>query len=491
MPSPHVLIVGLDGLRPDRVTPERMPTLWRLMQQGVHFRHHRAVFPTATRVNVASLVTGATAGTHGVVNNSLFVPGLFADRAVDLGKYDVVEAANAYFGGRLLCTPSLGEILAAHGQILAALSAGTTGSNRLMHHTVKRQGGLVFSAHGLAPSFPPQEATAILERFGPPPAAGTPDAARLAYLTTVFLEYVFPVHRPRVTILWFSDPDRTYHYCGIGSPAAEEALRAVDTQLGRLLDWLQQPAQREAVNLIVLSDHGHLTVRHKVDVRAALAAAGFAARHGSYEDADIAVVPWCCGALHVRQPRLLPQVATWLLAQPWCGPLFTPGKNAVEGLVPGTFARALVNVEHPRAADLIYVLRSDEAPDAHGVRGGCYDDSYLPLGGSTHGGLSPQELHSLCVAYGPAFREGYASELPSGTFDLMPTVLHLLGYPLPAGIEGRVLHEALATPAAVELPVETRTYTAEAPTPAGRYRQHLTLTRVGTTPYLERAWVEA
>jgi arylsulfatase A-like enzyme len=97
----------------------------------------------------------------------------------------------------------------------------------------------------------------------------------------------------------------------------------------------------------------------------------------------------------------------------------------------------------------------------------------------------------VCVAYGPAFQAGKESFVPSGTIDVMPTVLHLLGYDIPASVEGRVLSEAFAhSPAQPELPVKTHTYSAEASTAVGVYRQHLTVTRVGPTTYLERGWVE-
>ncbi|HEY7493205.1 MAG TPA: alkaline phosphatase family protein [Candidatus Tectomicrobia bacterium] len=493
MPHSHFLILGLDGLRLDMVTPELTPNLLSLARHGVFFRQHHAVFPTATRVNVTSLVTGVNSGTHGIVNNSIFAPGVSPDKPVDLGKYDVVEAADAYYQGALLGAPSLGEVLATHGETMVAISSGTTGSNRLMHHRVKTLGGIGFSAQGLAPCYPTSEAEAILARFGPAPAAGTPDQGRLAYITDVFLDHIFPTYQPRVTILWFSDPDRTYHYCGIGSRESLEAIRAADAQLGRIMDWLQQPAQRARLNLLVLSDHGHITVRQQVSVREGLAGVGIAAGNGCFGDGNVAVVPGSAGSIHVRHhdAHLVQRIAAWLQEQPWCGALFTQGKNAVEGIAPGTLARSLVLNEHPRAGDIVYVMRTDEARDAHGIVGGCYDDSRLPLGGGTHGGLSQHELHNVCFAYGPAFQEGGESLVPSGTVDILPTLLHLLGYDIPPSIEGRVLFEALAHPAAApELAVETRTYSAETLTPAGLYRQQLSVTRVGATVYLERGWVE-
>jgi arylsulfatase A-like enzyme len=493
MVKQHFLIVGLDGLRADMVTPELTPNLLRMARQGVMFQHHHAVFPSATRVNVTSLVTGVNSGTHGIVNNSMFEPGVSPDKPVDLGKYDMVEAADAYYQGALLGTPSLGEILAAHGETMVAISAGTTGSNRLMHHKVKTLGGIGFSVQGIAPSYPTGEAQAIVARFGAAPAAGTPDSSRLAYVTDVCLEHLFPRYQPQVTILWFSDPDKTYHYCGIGSPASYQAIRAADAQMGRILDWLQQPEQRDRFTLMVLSDHGHVTVRQQVSVSTALSAIGVTVGNGYYSDQGVAVVPSYSGAIHVRHnaPHLVRKIVAWMQEQPWCGAVFTQGKNAIEGIIPGTFARSLVLNDHPRSGDIVYVMRTDEEPNAHGFAGNCYDDSSLPIGGSTHGGLSPYELHNVCAAYGPAFREGYASAIPSGTIDVLPTLLHLLGYPIPSQVEGRILSEALRQPADTSgaAPV-TQTYSTEAATPAGIYRQHLTFTRVGNTTYLERGWVE-
>ncbi len=493
MSTDQFLILGFDGLRADMVTPELTPNLLRLAQRGVFFRQHHAVFPTATRVNVSSLVTGANSGTHGIVNNSIFEPDVSPDQPVNFGNYDVVEAADRYYQGSLFHTPSLGEILSAQGDTMVAISSGTTGSNRLMHHKVKTLGGLGFSAQGLAPCHPRAEAESIMAKFGPPPEMGTPDEARLAYITDVFLDHVFPVHQPRVTILWFSDPDKTYHHCGIGSAESLEAIRAADRCLARIVDWMDDPAQAGKLNLVVLSDHGHISVRQQIRVGEALMSLGIKAGNGYYGDDKVGVVPGAAGSIHIEDhhPQRVRQLVSWLQEQPWCGPLFTNAKNDVEGCVPGTFARSLVLNQHPRVGDIVYVMRTDEETDEHGIVGGGYDDSKLSPGGGTHGGLSQHELHNVCVAYGPAFQEGKENVLPSGTIDIMPTLLHLMGYAIPSRVDGRVLYEALAgSTSQPDLPVESKTYTTEQSTSMGRYCQYLTTTRVGTTTYLDRGWVE-
>ena len=47
----HVVLVVWDGMRPDFVTEEDAPTLWKLAKAGIVFRNHHSVYPSATNVN--------------------------------------------------------------------------------------------------------------------------------------------------------------------------------------------------------------------------------------------------------------------------------------------------------------------------------------------------------------------------------------------------------------------------------------------------------
>jgi predicted AlkP superfamily pyrophosphatase or phosphodiesterase len=68
-----IIFIIFDGLRPDQITKETTPNVCRVIQRGVRFLHHHATFPTDTRVNVASFVTGCYPGGHGVVGNQFYV----------------------------------------------------------------------------------------------------------------------------------------------------------------------------------------------------------------------------------------------------------------------------------------------------------------------------------------------------------------------------------------------------------------------------------
>jgi len=180
-------------------------------------------------------------------------------------------------------------------------------------------------------------------------------------------------------------------------------------------------------------------------------------------------------------PGLIAAMVAFLQRQEWCGPVFTRA-----GV--GALGQARVGIAHRRAGDIVLALRSDDAANEHGVSGSCRHDSDYPVGGGLHGGLHRKELHNWMAAEGDAFRRGHVSALPAGIIDVMPTVLDLLGLPVPASVQGRVLREALAAHADQPLPVATRE-TVSADGAAG-HRAHLSLGRVGATTYLERGWVD-
>src|SRR3954467_618444 len=73
MPAERAFLMIWDGLRPDFVTPEKTPNLWRLAQQGVWFDRSYAVYPTLTRANSPAISTGCRPGRAGVPGNTLML----------------------------------------------------------------------------------------------------------------------------------------------------------------------------------------------------------------------------------------------------------------------------------------------------------------------------------------------------------------------------------------------------------------------------------
>ncbi len=61
-------------MRPDFVSAEGTPNLWKLAQRGVTFAHHHPVYLSSTEVNGTAIATGAYPSRSTVIANVDFRP---------------------------------------------------------------------------------------------------------------------------------------------------------------------------------------------------------------------------------------------------------------------------------------------------------------------------------------------------------------------------------------------------------------------------------
>lgn len=475
---PKILLVGFDGLRPDLITPGVMPNLAAFAAAGVTFANHRSVFPSETRVNLTSLSTGSWPESHGIVANKYVDPGLPEFPVFDTSRADHIERGDAVYNGGLVGSTSLGEALDRAGRTIAVIATGSQGSARLKSHKTLGDPHVSISCGAPETSRPYAVARALMEAVGEPPSGDAPACALARYATDLFLSQVFPQLRPDVTMLWYVEPDTSFHYLGLG--ASEATLRTVDLQFGRLLDWWRDHPD---VQIIAMSDHGHVAQEWSMDVPAALGGLGLRTAAGFQGDADIIVLPGHVTRIWLGQEKraLAPLVAHTLMRMPWCGPIFAKQPDLAEGTLPQTLVRA----HHPRAPDLYCVRYADSIVGRSGLRGRAYfvQGDGLPDGAGNHGGLQREEITSFAAMGGSHFRAGVRSALPSGIVDIAPTILRLLGLPQPASMTGRPLDEGLDGPDVAAGDIEREEFRAG----FNGYNQVLHRTRVNGKVYLDHA----
>ena len=472
----HLLVV-LDGLRPDYVQPHFMPALHALGRRGIVMTSHHAVFPTVTRVNAASISTGAYPETHGLMGNSVFFPGVDAARFLTTSDRENLLRIESAGEERLLTAATLGEALQSASHRLLVMSAGSSGSSYLLNHTVA--GGAILHYEYGRPADLHRQA---LDRLGPVPEAGTPNHARNRWLVDAFLEVALPAVDPTVTVLWLSDPDTTAHQHGMGHPLVVEALFRLDAEIQRLQDGLAAAGLSETTNIWVTSDHGFSEHTGGIDLDAVLAP--FA---GSLADGSPRIVAGA-GAVYVRDgdASAVRGIAARLQATEGVGAVFTraAAPGAREGAAPGTLSFDLARWGHPRAAQILFSPSWTAAVGRYGFRG-----TTAQPGVAGHGSSSPFDIHNTLVAVGPDVKAGVESAVPSGNVDFAPTFLHTLGIETPASMQGRVLREALREgPDPSEVPIETSSVRVESPD--GRYRLTAVVSRVDGRSYLDYTAVE-
>ena len=467
-PHRHLVIV-LDGLRPDYVTPEAMPNLYALGERGVVFTDHHAVYPTVTRVNAASISTGAYPETHGIMGNAVFFPDVDATRFLSTSDRSNLLRIEESEGGRLLTAPTLGDVLQDAGERLLAVSAGSSGSSFLLNHTVAG-GGIIHYEYVLPDSL----AERVAQELGPPPTLESPSAERNRYIVDAFLEVGLDAVDPAVTFMWLTDPDTTAHVHGVGHPESMASIRAVDDELGRIQRGLEASGRRDDFNIWVTSDHGFSTHTGYVDLRALIEP--FA---GTLADGSPRIVAGA-DAIYVRNgdTGTVAGIVEALQASEQVGAIFTR-----DGAVPGTLPLDVARWDHPRAADILFSPAWTDAENEYGYRG-----SAASYGTAGHGSTSPYDIHNTLIAAGPDLRTGVEVSLPSSNVDFAPTLLTLLGFSIAPTMAGRPLTEAFRANAGVATQAESDEVSAE--TPGGSYRVVAQASTVSGRRYLDSATAE-
>jgi hypothetical protein len=145
--------------------------------------------------------------------------------------------------------------------------------------------------------------------------------------------------------------------------------------------------------------------------------------------------------LYVNGHRLaqVEKIVHCLQSQSFCGVALS------QQLVDGAFRLRDLRMDSPFAPDIVLSVRWSPDKSTNGTPGLVYSDyGKLGPGQGMHGSLSPFDMHNVCFAAGPDFREGFQDELPTGNIDIVPTVLWVLGIRPQRPPSGRVLIEALA-----------------------------------------------
>ncbi len=468
-----VLLVVFDGLRPDAIRPEVTPNLVRFAAQAVVMPKARSVFPSETRVCTSSVATGCHPRRHGLVANRMIHPRDHR-RIVDTGNAVKLREMEQEIGGPALLRPTLSDLLAQAGQDFAVFSSGTSGQTFLLAPRAEAHGQTVVSVHGA--QMCTTAGRKLLERLTPPPQA---PAERAVWIAEAWRTTMLP-SPPAASVLWLCEPDTSAHYDGLDSAAQRRKLQDADAAFGRILDDWQSGPQAGRLQIIVASDHGHVTGDGLVDILAALRTQPL------FEGCTLTGGPSGGIAVPDGGREHIAGLAEFLMRQDWIAQVLTAD---VIDPVHGTLPHAAALIDHGRTAHVLYTLRNGTAAAANGLAGTSLLDAAggLGLGGGTHGGLNRGELATVLMLGGTALRRGIRSNWPAGLVDIAPTILDLLGVPGGETMDGRVLTEALADGAD---PVES--HSPESWEAAGEhYAQRIQRVRVGRHVWIDHGAREA
>jgi arylsulfatase A-like enzyme len=505
----HIVLVVWDGMRPDFVSEENTPALWKLAREGVTFRNHHAVYPSATMVNGTALVTGVYPSKNGIIANHVYRSGIDLNHAIDVETPTVVKQGDELSGGKYISVPTAAELVQRAGGRTAIAAAKTVGllldrkagdgdvnratappgeGKRRGNADSKSDIGFGSGKNSVTlfagKSLPSNALAPITDTLGPFPSA---HLQQDSWTTKALTDFFWKVEIPMFSILWLGEPDLTQHESAPGAPGALAAIKSANENLAGVLAALDQRNARATTDVFVVSDHGFSTIRRSVDLRKILNEAGFAAKtefSGDPKPGEIMLAGNGGSVLFYvvgHDEKLIHRLVEFLQQSDFAGVIFT--NTPMEG----AFGLAQATIQSDHAPDVMMSFRWSDSKNQFGVSGMIDADWQRAAGKGTHATLSRFDMHTVLIAAGPDFKRGEVDDFPSGNVDLTPTLLRILGVPSSQKLDGRILSEAMANGAPTSEPMKPETKTIEAlkDFQLGTWRQSLKISWVDSTIYLD------
>jgi predicted AlkP superfamily pyrophosphatase or phosphodiesterase len=235
----HVLLIGIDGLSPDGIRRTDTPAMKDLMARGSYTLHARAIIPTVSSPNWASMLMAAGPEQHGITSN-------------EWERTKIVIAPVATGGGPDPIFPTIvGELRRARPNAVIGIFHDWDGFGRLVE----------------------RDTATVVEHV--------PGPDKTVERTQAWWADV----RPTLTIVHLDLVDHAGHDHGWLGPEYLAAVREADALIRRLVTALAERGLSDRTAVIVSADHGGVGTKHgglsqaEIDIPWIAAGAGIVAGH--------------------------------------------------------------------------------------------------------------------------------------------------------------------------------------------------------------------
>jgi predicted AlkP superfamily pyrophosphatase or phosphodiesterase len=258
---PRLLVISIDGLMPSRYTspePAKLPTLRRLMSEGVYAEGVIGVMPTSTYPSHTTLISGVPPAVHGIYDNRILDPEGRANGAW-------------YWYSREIRVQTLLTSAHARGLRVAAVSWPVTVGLDIDYNVPEfwRSNHPETITLLRALSTPRNIIDAAEIWRGKPFEWPQTDRHR-----TDFAKFLVRAYQPELLMVHLIDTDSTQHDFGPGSTEALDAHERADGYVSEILDTVKEAGLAEKTNVAVVSDHGFLAIERQLQLNTAFKDAG-------------------------------------------------------------------------------------------------------------------------------------------------------------------------------------------------------------------------
>ncbi|HZS94660.1 MAG TPA: alkaline phosphatase family protein [Chloroflexota bacterium] len=450
-PARYLVLMVLDAFRPEYIRMGHMPNLEGLMKRGTTFnRAWVGQMESETPPGHATIATGSFPRNDGIIGFEWRDPAVPTIEIQDGWGKGVVSGAmerdmqasgaSSISLAVKAADPSAVSISLSSEKVYAAGAMGSLGADYILYEARTGHQSLVPAAvTGYQPD------SAFFQHphlnFAMPPRHFTD----WDWLSGMLAMAAIDAFHPRVLMINFPGGDVYGHpYGGPASPKIMGTVATgIDKNIGRVIRAYKRAGIYNQTIFAVTADHGMVPNAHTVPVnivKAAVRAGG-----GDYF--------WHTGGtaadIYINNPTAAPKVATSVAALPNVTTAYFQTSSA------GSYGYELASgVSIDPDLDLAnrYILGSFAGPTAPDVvalfRENTIGHQNQNLHGD-HGGANWGAQHIPLVIAGPGVRST-ASQFPARLIDIAPTLLRLLGVPVPK-MDGVVLADAVASATAQDV----------------------------------------
>jgi predicted AlkP superfamily pyrophosphatase or phosphodiesterase len=282
--TPLLLMISVDGLRPDHVTAAdryglKVPSLRRFLTEGAFAEGVQGVIPTVTYPSHTTLITGVSPARHGILANTTFDP----LRTNQGGWYWYAEDIRV---------PTLWDAAARAGLSTASVQWPVSVGARITWNIPEVwRAGTPDDAKLLRAVSTPGLLAELEPEIGSYPRAQTVEAdeQRGRYAARILEK-----KRPNLLTVHLVALDHAEHESGPGSAESLAVLERLDAVVGMLRATAERVAPGGAY-VVVVSDHGFARTAMRLDLFPEFRRAGLFTTNGAGKVSEWKAMPWTAG----------------------------------------------------------------------------------------------------------------------------------------------------------------------------------------------------
>jgi len=273
--SKHVILVSIDGFRPDFYLDKSWPTpnLQELVKKGSHANGVRCIFPSVTYPSHTTLITGTFPAKHGITYNTMPNDDRKYEWTTDSKKIKAETLWQAVRKGGMK-SASISWPVSVGAEVDYNLPETWSATNMADRKT------------GISQSATPKGLLEEMEKY----AIGDVDMEELNLSSLAMDEnnsrmaaYIFRKYKPQFLSIHIAGVDGAEHKEGRSGPGVSKAVASADHAVMNLMDAVVKAGLQDSTTIIITGDHGFLDINKGLSPNVWLTEIGINSKVGADE----------------------------------------------------------------------------------------------------------------------------------------------------------------------------------------------------------------